>query len=71
MMHRITWDKAFDAECRSQGRSQWGHGLCFSDCTASVGAHCKTNTEGYCRFLPFFLREKILFGFLALNKNGF
>lgn len=31
---------------------------------ASVTAHCETNTEHYFHVLPFFVKSKILFGFL-------
>lgn len=36
-------------------------------CTASVTAHCQMNTERCFRSLPFFVKAKILFGFLSVT----
>ena len=38
-------------------------------CTASVMARCQTNAERYFHSLPFFVKAKILFGFLLVTKK--
>lgn len=45
------------------------HSSCSEYALASLGAHYKTNPEHHFHFLPFFVKAKILFGFLLVREK--
>lgn len=66
------WQPDADMVSVLPGEGVWH---CQSRCVgvqiASVTAQCKTNVECYSCFSPFFIRAKILFGFLSVTGNRY
>ena len=57
-------------ECGSR-KALAGAALAAQGVCCLIRAHGKTNAKCYFRFLPFFIKAIVVFGYLSLTENGY